>query len=197
MAWLRIDDGFTANAKITQLTDTEFRVWVRLLCYCASVQDPTVDRITKREVSGLQKSRIQRFFELRLLDSVGDSLEIHDWAHFLPKDATSHERQARWRARNSVTRPVTPTVTETVTPTVTPSVTQNGPPTVTETVTPHARGHARTKPVPQDQNPPTDTETVVNRGPADGLGSGNGLEPIGPTVKTELAQISPDDDIDF
>src|SRR6266576_2816884 len=109
MAWLRIDDGFTANSKIAQLTDAEFRCWLRLLCHCAKSQDPSVDRAAIREVSGLTLARISRYSQLGLLeisngsqtesgDQTGGVYEIHNWAKYLPKDSPT-ERQARWRAR--------------------------------------------------------------------------------------------------
>jgi hypothetical protein len=138
MTWLRIDDGFTANGKIAQLTDNEFRCWMRLLCHCAKVKDPTVDKATIQEVPGLTSRRVGRLIELQLLDKIGEMAEVHDWAKFLPKDETSAERQARWRARKRQA--------DTVTPPVTPTVTDNASDTVTETA-PRARAHTR-DPVP-------------------------------------------------
>jgi hypothetical protein len=141
MSWLRIDDGFTANGKIAQLTDNEFRCWMRLLCHCAKVKDPTVDKATIQEVPGLTSKRVDRFTGLELLDEIGKMHEVHDWAKFLPKDETAAERQARWRARKRHA--------DTVTDTVTPSVTNNG--TDDRNVTaPRARAHA---PVPVPSRP--------------------------------------------
>jgi hypothetical protein len=115
MAWLRIDDGFTANSKVAQLSDAEFRAWMRLLCHCARSRDPSVDEVAIREVSGLNSRRIRRYADLGLLDEVGDHFEVHDWAHYLPKDATNADRQARWRARQRNARNAGEGVTETVT----------------------------------------------------------------------------------
>lgn len=137
MPWLRLDDGFTANGKIGQLSDSEFRVWIRLLCHCAKSQDPSVDSLAIREVSGLSSKRVQRFAQIGLLDPVGDLWEVHDWAKYLPKDATNAERQAAWRARkrnaerngSSVTDPVTETA-------------------------PRARAHADSRPVPSRKAQP-------------------------------------------
>jgi hypothetical protein len=135
VSWVRLDDGFTNHPKIVQLSDSEFRTWIRLLCYCARVEDPTVDAATKREVAGLSTKRIARFVELGLLDSSGDGNEIHDWVKYRKKDETNAERQARWRARK---RAVTNGVTD----------------IVTEGVTSLARDQARRPvPVPEIQNP--------------------------------------------
>jgi hypothetical protein len=101
MAWLRLDDGYTSNSKIAQLGNAEFRVWLRLLCHCARSHDPSVDAAARNEVVGLTRKAVQRFADLGLLDVVGDNHEVHDWTHYLPKDATNVERQARWRARRA------------------------------------------------------------------------------------------------
>jgi HNH endonuclease len=79
VSWLRIDDGFTANKKVAQLSDGEFRCWMRLLCHCARLRDPAVSPATIREVATLTKARVRRFAELGLLDSSGGTFEIHDW----------------------------------------------------------------------------------------------------------------------
>ena len=102
MSWLRIDDRFASHPKAAQLTDREFRVWMRLLCFCAAYQDPSVDKVALNEVNGLTSSMVRRFGTLGLIDVVGDSFEIHDWSHFQPKDLTGADRQARWRSRNAV-----------------------------------------------------------------------------------------------
>ena len=99
MAWLRIDDGFTSNSKVAQLDDAQFRVWIRLLCHCAKAQDPTVDSVTIRETSGLDRRRVSTYYRLGLLDKLGNDFEVHSWAKYLPKEAQKAERQARWRAR--------------------------------------------------------------------------------------------------
>lgn len=36
MAWVRIHDGAMQNLKVTTLTDSAFRLWIRGLCYCQS-----------------------------------------------------------------------------------------------------------------------------------------------------------------
>ena len=100
MSWLRIDDRFASHPKVAQLSDKEFRVWMRTLCYCACYQDPTVDHVALGEVPGLTRKVAMRFAELELLDTSDAGFEVHDWAMYAPKDATGAERQARWRARN-------------------------------------------------------------------------------------------------
>lgn len=79
MSWLRIDDGFTANKKVAQLSDGEFRCWMRLLCHCAHAGDASVTVATVREVATLTKGRVKRYAELGLLDVVDGGHEVHDW----------------------------------------------------------------------------------------------------------------------
>ncbi len=118
MSWLRIDDGFTSNGKIAQLTDREFRVWMRLLCHCARSHDPTVDRPAMNEVAGLSPQFIARIAALELVDKVGGTFEVHDWERYQPNDSTGADRQARWRSRRNALSNgrVTAGVTEEVTP---------------------------------------------------------------------------------
>lgn len=120
MSWVRLDDGFTNHPKIVRLTDQQFRVWVKVLCYCAAAGDPTVDRFTVREVPGLTWNRIKVFFSFGLLDSSAHDpervYEVHDYEKYLPKDVTNAERQARWRARNGVTKVVTEPLRESLRP---------------------------------------------------------------------------------
>lgn len=104
MSWLRLDDGFATNPKIAELTDRELRVWLRVLCYCAQLQDPTVDSVTVREVKGLNSRTILRLLSVGLLDESGDDYEVHHWEHYQPKDLTGATRQARWRARRNAER---------------------------------------------------------------------------------------------
>ena len=66
MAWLRFDDGFAGHPKIAALTDSEFRMWLLLLCHCARYRRPTVDALTRREVPGLSPKKLVRFVELGL-----------------------------------------------------------------------------------------------------------------------------------
>jgi hypothetical protein len=86
VSWLRIDDGFTSHRKIAQLTDSEFRCWMRLLCHCAHAKDWVVTDATLGEVAKLTKARVGRFAELGLLDPVEVGYEVHDW--ILYSDAT-------------------------------------------------------------------------------------------------------------
>jgi hypothetical protein len=110
MSWTRLDDAFCSDKLIVRLSDHEFRVFLRLLCHCGKQEDPTVDKITIKEVPGLTPHMVAKMATRigtetsALLDQVGDCYEVHDWAHFQPKDKTGADRQAAWRARHTVTK---------------------------------------------------------------------------------------------
>lgn len=104
MTWLRIDDGFAEHYKISELSDREFRVWMRTLCYAAR-NNGRAGRLTaamRREIVGLTSPMVTKFFALGLLDN-GDEegvVQIHDWHTYNPKDATAADRAKRYRDRN-------------------------------------------------------------------------------------------------
>jgi len=77
MAWLRLDDGFASHPKIAALSDREYRVWTRLLLYCARYRtEGKVPENALVEIPQLTRQMLQKFRELRLLDP-GDI--VHDW----------------------------------------------------------------------------------------------------------------------
>lgn len=101
MPWLRVDDGFTEHYKIAELTDKEFRVWMRTLCYAAR-NNGRRGRLTaamRREILGLNATVTRRFVSLGLLDQEEEpgALTIHDWRVYNPKDPTAADRQRRRR----------------------------------------------------------------------------------------------------
>jgi len=96
MAWLRLDDRFGGNPKITELSDREFRVWIETLLYCAA--NKTDGKLSKNaRVLHLERCR-ERFLKLGLLDVVDDGDFVHDWPQFNPKDPDAASRMARLRA---------------------------------------------------------------------------------------------------
>lgn len=77
MAWLRLDDGFTSHPKIAALNDREYRVWTRLLVYCARYRtEGKLPANALVEIPQLTSPMLRKFRELRLLDP-GDI--VHDW----------------------------------------------------------------------------------------------------------------------
>jgi len=102
MPWLRVDDLFADHPKVEILTDREFRVHVRVLCYCARYK--TRGRIPAAiwtTIRGLTRTMGDRFVEVGLWDKDDQGLSVHDWEKYNPHDPTKAERQARWRANRN------------------------------------------------------------------------------------------------
>jgi hypothetical protein len=75
-----ISDTFMLNRKIKALDDSEFRVWMRVLCMTVMLDDPHVGTLVD-EIAGLTPETVKRLAKLGLLD--GDSLAsyvVHDWS---------------------------------------------------------------------------------------------------------------------
>jgi hypothetical protein len=108
MAWLRIDDGFAEHYKISELTDKEFRIWMRTLCYAAR-NNGRQGRLTpamRREIVGFTPTFAKKLVALGLLDQDADDvLAIHDWRTYNPKDPTAADRMKRHRDRNDNRNP--------------------------------------------------------------------------------------------
>jgi len=96
--WVKLDDGFASHPKIAQLSDKEFRVWVRLLCYCARYKSVNGEIGSARnEVIGVTEAFLKKAGEVGLLDDVDGQLCVHDWQDYLPARALKNDRQKRWR----------------------------------------------------------------------------------------------------
>lgn len=99
MSWVRIDDGFTSHPKVGALTDKEFRIWVRTLCYCARYENPQITAAAVNETKGLERKTITRFHTLGLIDQREDgSYEVHDWILYSP--ASIKEKVAHYLHRH-------------------------------------------------------------------------------------------------
>lgn len=103
MAWVRLDDRFPTHPKVGQLTDREFRIHVRVLCYCSAWgTEGLVPPAAFSEIPHLTKKVGDRFVELALWDLDEDGrFHVHDFKEYGPKDPTGADRQRRFRARNA------------------------------------------------------------------------------------------------
>lgn len=56
MAWVRIHDGAMQNLKITALSDSAFRLWIRGLCYCqTALTDGLIPRTALKEMGARRR----------------------------------------------------------------------------------------------------------------------------------------------
>jgi hypothetical protein len=101
VSWLRLDDKFAEHPKILALTDREFRIHVKVLCYCARYR--TGGRIPTRigqEIAGISPKLTAKFLELELWNKDEKGiLEIHDFDSWNPGDPHGAERARRYRDR--------------------------------------------------------------------------------------------------
>ncbi len=101
MPWLRLDDKFTRNRKVAALSDREFRVHMRVLCYCAEFKTGgNLPLGVWSEVAGLTRAIGRKFVSLGLWDDEDGFLSVHDWHQYNPPDPTGAARQARYRERH-------------------------------------------------------------------------------------------------
>lgn len=99
MSWLRLDDGFAQHPKVADLSDREFRAWVKLLLYCARYRTGgDITPAALREL-GIGKATKDAFLDVGLLDIDDGELSVHDWSSYNPSDPSNAERQARFRAK--------------------------------------------------------------------------------------------------
>jgi hypothetical protein len=102
MSWLKIDDGFLQHPKIMALTDSELRVWMRILCFSAANRRHREGQIhpsDRREIPGLTQTKIGRYIDLNLLEETDapGTLKVHDFHTYNPTDKTATERKRRQR----------------------------------------------------------------------------------------------------
>lgn len=103
MAWLRLDDGFTDHRKVVALkTDQRRWTWLRILIYTARYRSPEVPAGIRDVIAEATPKFLSELVDIGLLDKgANNSLTVHDWHDYQPKDPTKAERQARWRAKNA------------------------------------------------------------------------------------------------
>lgn len=104
MSWLRLDDGFAEHPKLLELSDRQFRVWLRLLLYCARFRTGGVVTDVVLRHLRVKNELLSVFVSVSLLDENDGVFEVHDWNAYNPTDPSNAERQARYRARQSEDR---------------------------------------------------------------------------------------------
>lgn len=117
--WFRLYADAMRNPKVARLSDSDFRIWVRLLAV-ASENDgaipPAEDlkHLLSVRLDYLSKA-LERLLKGGLIDPLASGYEPHNWSKFQYKSDTSTERVHKHRAKRnvSVTPPETDTEAET------------------------------------------------------------------------------------
>jgi hypothetical protein len=115
--WFRLYADAMRNPKVMRLSDSDFRLWVKLLSV-ASENDgkiPPVEDLKLVLSTRLDHllSALKRLISGGLIDPLEHGYEPHSWNKFQYKSDTSNERVAKFRAKGNVT--VTPPDTDTET----------------------------------------------------------------------------------
>ena len=114
MKWFRFYTETLNDPKVLELSDRQFRFWVKCLCV-ASEHDGRLPDGSHH----LARMRVDHFLSMRdalvkggLIDALGDGYAIHNWGARQWATDTNRERQRRYRERHrNVT--VTPPDTDT------------------------------------------------------------------------------------
>lgn len=106
MAWVRIHDGAMQNLKVTCLTDSAFRLWIRGLCYCqTALTDGLIPRSALLEMGAKRRDVLMLSAVLvddraPLWDTVdGFGFKVHDYLAWNDSREKVKERQAEAKKR--------------------------------------------------------------------------------------------------
>lgn len=106
MAWVRIHDGAMQNMKITTLTDSAFRLWVRGLCYCqTALTDGLIPHSALRDM-GAKRKDVDELAEARIPNRAplweridGFGFKVHNYLAWNDPRERVLERQGKAKQR--------------------------------------------------------------------------------------------------
>jgi hypothetical protein len=157
MPWVALEDDFTANPKIVQLTDSELRSWLSLLCWAARFRtNGFVPKTIGNELAGITPRRVEKWVRLRMLEERSDGWLIHDWEEFNGTKKEREQARLRKQAQRQRERNVTPPDRDNVTPVDRDMSREKSRP---------SRGRAHSA----HQSPTTTSTPAVARPPTNGL----------------------------
>ena len=106
MTWFRAQDDIAENTKTGQLTDGQFRTWIRVLGYASRARTAGLldTRVLRKNVPRTTRVFVEKCLELRLVDRVENCpnlVQIHNWHKYSPNDPTGAERARRYREKHA------------------------------------------------------------------------------------------------
>lgn len=115
--WFRFYSDAIRNPKVARLSDSDFRLWVRLLSVAAENEGalPSKDdlrHLLMMRLDHLSKG-LDRLIKGGLMDVLGDGYEPHNWSKFQYKSDTSTERVHKHRAKRNVSETAPDSETDT------------------------------------------------------------------------------------
>lgn len=108
MPWVRIDDLFPEDPKITGLSDRAFRVWLEGLAYCArQLSDGHIPASSVKTIRGTRKS-VDELVNAGLWQQNGTGYVVQNYLKFNPSKAQVEARREagakrlkRWREQHN------------------------------------------------------------------------------------------------
>lgn len=120
MAWVRIHDGAMQNLKITALSDSAFRLWVRGLCYCQTALTDGHIPLEALKQMGAKRKDIDALAASQkgraaLWENCDGGYQVHDYLKWndcrekvIERQEKQRKRREEWEARQrNETHPVT------------------------------------------------------------------------------------------
>lgn len=98
MTWVKLDDQFDENLKVLGLSDSGFRLYVTLLCYCARKETDGRFSLAIAKSFGSPRS-IKELVSAGLWLEAGVGLEVKDYLSYNPSHAQLEAERARVRGR--------------------------------------------------------------------------------------------------
>lgn len=95
MAWVRLDDSAMDHPKILQLTDAQFRLWVKGLCYCQKhLTDGLIPDQAIKAMFG-KAHDVQRLCVIALWEATEGGFMVHDFLDWNdPRELVTERRKA-------------------------------------------------------------------------------------------------------
>ena len=98
VTWVKIDDRFAGNPKVTELSDAAFRLYVTALCWCS--QHETDGFVTKKKARMLGRpNRVQELVVAKLWHETDGGYEVNDYLVYNPSRVELEQRREATRQR--------------------------------------------------------------------------------------------------
>lgn len=99
MSWVRLDDAAMDHPKILQLTDSQFRLWVKGLCYCQKhFTDGFIPSLALTIARG-RSGDTTRLCDVRLWEVVDGGYLVHDYLDWNDSREATNGRKRRAKDR--------------------------------------------------------------------------------------------------
>jgi hypothetical protein len=98
VTWVKLDDRFAGNPKVSELSDAAFRLYVSALCWCSQHETDGVVTRKKAKMLGRQ-TRIVELVAAGLWHVTDHGYEVHDYLVYNPSRLELEQRREATRQR--------------------------------------------------------------------------------------------------